>query len=156
MKLSLIGMSGTGKTYWSKKLEPAGFKRFGCDDLIEAQLKLELLKAGLKNGINHVSRWLGQPFDQRHSQNSRKYLKLEHQALKQILSQIAYLPSAAKVVIDTTGSVIYLPKSTLNQLRQLTQIVYLETPTSVRQNMLKLYLNDPKPVIWGQTFNRPS
>ena len=39
MKISIVGMSGSGKTYWSKKLESEGFKRFCCDDLIEEKLE---------------------------------------------------------------------------------------------------------------------
>jgi len=45
MTISLVGMSGTGKTYWSKQLESKGFKRFCCDDLIGEKLGTVLKKA---------------------------------------------------------------------------------------------------------------
>ena len=34
MKISLIGMSNVGKSYWSKKLQENGFKYVGIDEQI--------------------------------------------------------------------------------------------------------------------------
>src|SRR4029077_4464676 len=38
LRLALIGMSGTGKTFWSKRLAEAGRSAFCCDDRIEQRL----------------------------------------------------------------------------------------------------------------------
>ena len=57
MRLSLIGMSGSGKSHWSKKLTAYGFKAFHCDDLIEELLTEDLLGA---DGIPlSVGEWMG-------------------------------------------------------------------------------------------------
>jgi len=37
MKLSLIAMSGSGKSYWSAKLAKRGFRHFDCDQMIAAR-----------------------------------------------------------------------------------------------------------------------
>ena len=53
MKLSLIGMSNSGKSYWSKKLEDYGFKRFSSDDYIEEILEedeVSIAEAGFMHG----------------------------------------------------------------------------------------------------------
>ena len=38
VQLSLIGMSGAGKSYWSKRMESLGFQVYSCDDLIAERL----------------------------------------------------------------------------------------------------------------------
>ena len=35
LKVSLIGMSNVGKTYWAKRLADTGFLHVNCDALIE-------------------------------------------------------------------------------------------------------------------------
>src|ERR1039457_799049 len=107
MKISLIGMSGSGKSYWSKQLEKKGFKRFGCDDMIEKKLHIDLNRLGL-NGIHDVAKWMGYPYEKKYKTANKKYLDLEKQIMREILY---FLKNEAKtdenIVIDTTGSVIY-------------------------------------------------
>ena len=38
VQLSLIGMSGAGKSYWSKRMESLGFQMYSGDDLIDERL----------------------------------------------------------------------------------------------------------------------
>jgi dephospho-CoA kinase len=42
IKLSLIGMSGAGKSHWAQKLAAAGFRVISIDDRIEEKLAPEL------------------------------------------------------------------------------------------------------------------
>ena len=62
IKLSLIGMSGAGKSYWAQKLADAGFRVIGIDDRIEEKLAPELA-AGGHSGIGGVAAWMGWPDD---------------------------------------------------------------------------------------------
>lgn len=151
MKISLIGMSGTGKSYWSKKLEKEGFIRFGCDDLIENKLEEQLKVLGF-NGINDVAKWMGQPFDNQYPATSKKYLSFEKEVMETILKTIESIEY--NVVIDTTGSVIYTGEDIINKLKKQTKIIYLDTPFEVQQKMFALYIQDPKPVIWGDIFEK--
>lgn len=149
MIISLIGMSGVGKTFWSKKLEKKGFKRFGCDDIIEEKLGKELKRLGY-SGINDVAKWLGQPYDTQYETTSKKYLELENNAMSEIFLRVP--TEKGDAVIDTTGSVIYTNKPILKQLKKLTKVIYLVTPLELQKKMYILYLKDPKPVIWGNSF----
>lgn len=152
MKISLIGMSGTGKSYWAKKLETKNFKRFCIDDLIEEKLGEELKNLGF-NGISDVAKWMGQPFDKQYPTTSKRYLDLEQEVLDNVLQSIEKVNDQENIVIDTTGSVIYLHPSFLKKLSRLTTVVFLETPESVKQQMYQLFLKEPKPLIWGNIFH---
>ncbi|OGG26283.1 hypothetical protein A2960_04900 [Candidatus Gottesmanbacteria bacterium RIFCSPLOWO2_01_FULL_39_12b] len=152
MRISLIGMSHVGKTYWAKKLEEKGFIRFSCDDFIEEKLKAELAQSGY-SGIEGVSKWMGQPYDFQYSGASKKYLELEILSLRNILSDIDNL-NGQNVVIDTTGSVIHTGQEVMQNLARKTRILELDTPESVKQEMYKSYLINPKPVIWGDVYKK--
>src|SRR5260370_1703502 len=60
LRLALIGMSGAGKTFWTKKLTAAGYPGVSCDDRIEQKLAPRLA-AGGHTGINGVAAWVGLP-----------------------------------------------------------------------------------------------
>src|SRR6266700_1620483 len=101
MKLSLIGMSGVGKTYWAKQLESQGFKRFSCDDMIETKLEKELQTLGY-SGINDLAKWMEQPFEPKYEQNSKKYLALKKEKVKEVYQIITKENHKnEKIVIDT-------------------------------------------------------
>src|SRR3990167_7468724 len=126
LPISLIGMSGTSKSYWSKELQNKGFERYCCDDLIEEKLGKELKALGY-SGIQDVAKWMGQPFDSQYPEKSKKYLDLEQEVLEEVMIN-AECPHHPGFVIDATGSVIYLGSGVLNRLSTLTRVVYLETP----------------------------
>ena len=150
MILSLIGMSGSGKTYWAKQLEKAGFKRYSCEDLIEEKLGGILQKFGYK-GINDLAKWMGQPYEPHYAETSRLYLQLEHEVMHEVF-QLVKQKEGEKSIIDTTGSVIYASDKLLSELQSISKVIYLSTPQHAQEEMFKLYLTDPKPVIWGSSF----
>ncbi|MDA2935730.1 hypothetical protein MYX06_00715 [Patescibacteria group bacterium AH-259-L05] len=152
MIISLIGMSGSGKTYWSQKLADQRFYNICCDDLIEEKLAPELNKLGY-SGISDVAQWLGQPYDAQFRRNQSMYLEHEKQVTHEILSKIKK-EDIGNVVIDTTGSVIYMGRHIMKQLKKYTTVVYLKIPFSLQEEMFKLYFNDPKPVIWKNSFKK--
>lgn len=154
MNISLIGMSNCGKTYWSKKLEAVGFKRFGCDDIIEEKLEKELKNLGF-SGINDVAKWMGQPYERKYTKTSKMYLNFEKEAMNYILDGIEKgLENKKNMVIDTTGSMIYIGETIMKRLKELTTIIFLDTPRSVIQEMFDSYMKKPKPVYWGSSFTR--
>lgn len=151
MKISFIGMSGCGKTTWSKKLEQKGFAYFGCDDYIGLKLAQKMKYQGFE-GIHEVARWLGQPYEPQHQTSSKKYLDFERSSVVEILNKLECFDG--KAVIDTTGSVIYLGDELMERLAETTTIVYIKVPESKKQEMFRTYMNDPKPVLWGSMFKR--
>lgn len=156
MILSLIGMSGSGKTHWSRKLAEAGYARIGCDDRIERRLAHQGHLTG-SGGIERVARWMGQPYEPGYAAREGAYLAAERAVVNDILDKIDLGIDAGRVTnlaIDTTGSVIYLGEEACRQLQAQTTVVYLETSPDEMEEMFRQYLADPKPVMWSDAFRR--
>ena len=152
MRIVLIGFSGTGKSHWSKILaETLGYHHICCDDLIEVKLREYLPRSA--SGINDVAEWMGQPYDARFTQNEARYLQCEKEVLDEVfLKPYRYYPE--RTILDTTGSVIYTGEKLTTQLSRFGKVVYLEVTPVVLEEMFKQYINDPKPVIWGNSFSQ--
>jgi len=146
-------MSGTGKTHWAKKLVKHGFLHLCCDDLIEKKLEPELSKYGYK-GLEDVGRWMGLPYENSYPKASKKYLEKEREVIVEILDRVRSIPKDTNIVIDTTGSLVYMEDKLLQKLKQKTTIIYLEVPKEVEKEIYNRYLIQPKPVIWGQSFKK--
>ncbi|HEY5152820.1 MAG TPA: hypothetical protein VII55_02500, partial [Candidatus Saccharimonadales bacterium] len=153
LRLTLVGMSNVGKTYWSKLLAREGFTNICCDDLIEQKLGHELLELGYVGGIADMAKWLGQPYDERFAVNQRRYLQLETDALQEIIASLEDGSLTGNIVIDTTGSVVHTDSAIRRKLSALTTVVYLEASGEMRQEMFQLYIAEPKPVVWEDKFN---
>ena len=149
--ISLIGMSNTGKTHWSKKLHDLGFKHINCDDLIEKKLS-PILKKFKYSGIEDVSHWMGQPYDDRYVANQQKYLSIEKEIMKDIFIQIKN-KKPRNTVIDTTGSVVHTGKNMRVKLMRYSLIVYIRANQNMKEKMFNQYIKKPKPVVFGNIFN---
>ena len=152
MRIVLIGFSGTGKSHWSHKLAKAlGYRHICCDDLIEKKLHAYLPKG--TSGINAVAEWMGQPYDERFKKNEARYLQCEIEVLEEILSRsVDSYPE--RTILDTTGSVIYTGENLTQRLKDFGKVVYLEVTPAVLEEMFRVYINHPKPVIWGDSFSQ--
>jgi len=145
--IAFIGMSGVGKSYWAKQLAQAGWLHLDCDAMIAERLS-EIIEIGDGEDPAHaVGRWMGNPWDDGYEARAARYLELEQTVTTRALDQLREHGSQP-VVIDTTGSVIYTGGETLTHLKQKTRVVYFEVPDAVRQQMVELYLREPKPVLW--------
>jgi shikimate kinase len=154
MHLSLIGMSGSGKSYWAKKLSEHGFRIFHCDDLIECKLSGELIQ---NNGtMQSVGDWMGFPFNAGYREKESKYLSFEKKVLVEVFDFLKKrnAHSNGKSVIDTTGSVVYTGDQILDRLCRLTTVVHLETPREIQEKMLAAYLTNRRPVLWEEYFTK--
>lgn len=151
MMLSLIGMSNVGKSYWSKRLEAEhGFARFSCDELITQQLAERFPEDALPN-MDAFSSWLGMPYDEGYQDRQAIALHEEYAATRTCLECAM---EHTHVVIDTTGSLVYLSPEILVDLKQKTTVVYLDAGEAQLNQMLNLFFQKPKPLIWGQIGNR--
>lgn len=149
--LSLIGMSGSGKTYWSDKLAECGFQRVSCDELIEERLAPELPR-NREPGVRGMADWMGPPESDGFREREAHYLTSEIEVVRDVIRQLE--KGAGPAVIDTTGSFVYLGDAICRRLRGLSTIVYLEASSSEHALLIERYLQDPKPVIWGEHFSR--
>lgn len=155
MKLSLIGMAGSGKSYWSCKLaQHYGFKRLWCDDMIAEKLAPELKACGYNRMT--VAQWMGFPYETHYKEREEKYLACEREVMMEIIDQLESKGNEAEqdIVVDTTGSVIYAGDTVLRRLGQCTTVVLLSTPPEVQKQLLEDYLSHPHPMVWRNMFEQ--
>lgn len=150
LRLALIGMSGAGKTFWTKRLASAGHPGISCDDHIEERLRPRLAEGGYA-GINGVAAWMGWPDSATYPEREAEYLGAEIATLSEILTDLER-NAAEELVLDTTGSVIYTGNNLLLRLRRQMTVVYLAASPSEQQLLIERYLQDPKPVLWRGAF----
>jgi hypothetical protein len=151
-RLALVGMSGSGKTFWTRKLAAAGWTAVSCDDLIEERLAPRL-KAGGYAGINGVAAWMGWPDSPTYGEREAEYLAEEIAVVDEYLRALEADASGTPMVLDTTGSVIYAQNNILMRLRRQMTVVHLASAEQEQQLLVSRYLNDPKPVLWHGTFH---
>jgi len=156
MRISLIGMAGSGKSYWSKKLAQHGFRRFCCDDLIAAKLAPDL--TGPDGTTMEMGTWMGFPYELHYTKHESTYLTYEIEVLIEILE---YLEShkntlGENIVVDTTGSVIYTGEEILQKLCRYTTVIYLLTPPEIQEQLLNAYISKPHPMLWRDSFSKKS
>ncbi len=154
MRLSLIGMAGSGKSYWSMKLVEHGFRGFCCDDLIAAKLDPELTRPD--GTTMELGQWMGFPYEPHYRERESKYLAYEIEVLTEILEYLESRKSnpEEKIVLDTTGSIIYTGERILRRLRRYTTVIYLSIPPEVRGQLLKAYVSNPHPMLWRNVFSK--
>lgn len=150
LRIALIGMSGAGKTFWTKKLAQSGVPTISCDDRIEAKLAPRL-EEGVYAGINGVAAWMGWPDSATYAEREAEYLAAEIRTLDEVLQQLEKQPEKS-LVLDTTGSVIYTGNNLLMRLRRRMTVVYLAASAAEQQLLIERYLRDPKPVLWRGAF----
>ncbi len=150
MIISLIGMSNCGKSHWSKKLESEqGYMRLCCDDIIASQLS-DLLPDVEITDMEAFAAWMGMPYEFGYQEREAAYLSAEEAALFKVMDQAR----GENVVIDTTGSVIYLSEKALRILKEISTVVYLEATDDQLVEMTELFFKNPKPLVWGDGFSK--
>ena len=144
--LAFIGMSGVGKTRSARLVSRAGLTRIACDGVIAGRLA----NAGVSaSGVADIGTWMGQPYAPGFREKEQEYLRREEDVLVQALND-----PLGNTVIDTTGSVIYVSEKVLNVLKKSALIVHLEATEAFAHALFERYLHDPKPVVWGDRFDR--
>jgi shikimate kinase len=150
LRLALIGMSGAGKSHWSKNLAALGCPTVCCDDQIEARLA-PLLKKGGYSGINGVAAWMGWPDSPTYAERESQYLAEEIAVLDEVLTDLER-DSKRDLILDTSGSVIATGNHTLHRLRRQMTVVYLAVASGEVEILIQRYLDEPKPVLWQGAF----
>jgi shikimate kinase len=150
LRLALIGMSGAGKTFWTKKLAESGVPAISCDDRIEHRLAPRLTAGGY-TGINGVAAWMGWPNSATYAEREAEYLTEEIHTLDEVLQELEK-DAEKSLVLDTTGSVIYTGNHLLMRLRRQMTVVYLAASAKEQELLIERYLRDPKPVLWRGAF----
>jgi shikimate kinase len=147
-------MSGAGKSYWTARIAAAGYPAISCDTQIESRLK-PALETGGYSGINGVAAWMGWPHLPTYADREAAYLSEEIAVLDEVLTGLEKNPER-DLVLDTTGSVIYVGNHLLHRLRKQMLVVYLAASSDEQQLLIQRYLEDPKPVLWRGAFQARS
>lgn len=145
--LLFIGMSGSGKTHWSKLLaKKFNYSRFELDILIgkSEEFKNLIKEYPGKNETEKCGNYFGKPWEKEFDEKEKKYLKTE----KKLMSK-EYSPGS---ILDLTGSAIYHPQELMN-MTKTGFVICLESSEKSREEMFKTYIKDPKPVCWNGLFN---
>lgn len=152
IKISLIGMSGAGKSHWAQKLAAAGFRVISIDDRIEKRLASDLAAGGYR-GIGGVAAWMGWPDQPSYREHEEKYLECEKQSMEEALDEIQ-ASGQDGAILDSTGSVVYTGDTICRRMQALATVIYLEASPAEEELLISRYLSDPKPVLWGDQFEQ--
>ncbi len=148
MQLCFVGMSGVGKSFWSRRLSAEqGFVVHDCDAAIGTRLGSIVTPEPGQEPVTALGRWMGMPWTAGYAEREARYLALEDAVTRDALAAMG-----DRHVLDATGSVIYLDGDLLAQIRSRCRVVYLRTPDERRAAMLRRYLDEPKPVVWAGAF----
>jgi len=150
LRIALVGMSGSGKTFWAKRLAARGRPSISCDDRIEKRLSSQLAADG-HSGTSGLAAWMGWPDSATYAQREADYLAAEIAGLDELLTELERNPRP-ELILDTTGSVIYTGNNVLMRLRRQMTVVYLAASAQEQELLIERYLNDPKPVLWRGAF----
>lgn len=141
--ISFIGMSGMGKSYRSNQLKELGFTTYCCDDEIAKKITTLLPT----EDVTGLAAWMGHPYALGYKDREKQYLELEELVTQQGIEELS-----ENCVLDTTGSVVYLSDAVLKKLREKSTVVYLESSQEVRDKLFEVYMRDPKPIVWGNSY----
>ena len=146
--LIILGMSGAGKTHWSKLLSQRyKYPHIEFDELIGASADLTNLIKDIrgKDTAEKMGNYFGMPWSDGFQAKEAAYLPIE----KKIMSK--KLPRGS--IFDLTGSCIYNPDS-LESMRSTGLVICLETSPEKQQEMLGTFISHPKPVCWNGIFEK--
>lgn len=155
LRLAFVGMSNIGKSRLAKDLErKGGWTRFDIDKQIGETMDL--------GDLRNMAAYLGFPTSPTYAEREKEFLiKEEEQTLRalEFLDQVDasedYAPT--NIVLDTTGSVVYLKPSTIRELKKRFLVVHVGTSAKDVDELFETYKNNPKPVVWhGMYKEAPS
>jgi hypothetical protein len=109
--LCLVGMSGVGKSFWSKRLAERGWTTHDCDARIASRLAELVSPAPGEEPVHALGRWMGMPWSAGYPTREEAYLRLESQVTRAALEACR-----EGHVLDTTGSVVSLDAKLLRGL----------------------------------------
>ncbi len=160
--ITLIGMSGAGKTHISSKLESWGWSNYSCDYEIGAKsLKDELVgdKKFTVEDISALSDYLGKLGNPdkggfllpKFKERQTAYYEAEVAAL--VAMKDAWNASNSNFVHDSTGSLCEIEdKDLIQEIGNQTLFVYLKTGEKEDKEVLQRAKDNPKPLFFPPKF----
>jgi len=155
--ISLIGMSGVGKTYFSLKLKEWGWDHYSCD--VEIGKDLLGLDREMKAGdISALNEFLGLPGDdaqgglplREYKRRQRLYKNAEIVSLMRLGRKVREAKAAGKPFVnDSTGSLCEITNTdVIDFVGAHTKIVYIRGSGDQEQALLDRARAYPKPIYY--------
>ncbi len=150
--ITLMGMSGVGKSHLSARMEEWGWSVYSCD----VEIAKKLIGGDVTiDDIGKLSQFVGQlgkgAFDlEKFNDRQKCYGEAECEALKNISSAISEAYEHRQhFVNDSTGSLCEIQdKQLLNQIGDQTLIVYIESTDTEKRELLDRAEKYPKPLYF--------
>ncbi len=155
--ITLMAMSGVGKTELSWKLEKWGWHHYNCDYLIGTKYLADELDVPLKlDDLSPLSRYIGQigntktggglPIKE-FKRRQNNYIEAEKKVLRDM--RVAIRDSGAKLVNDSTGSLCEIEdESVFRQLAEDSLFVYIKAGPEQEEALVARAVADPKPLYY--------
>ncbi|MBE0687832.1 MAG: hypothetical protein IH585_17700 [Anaerolineaceae bacterium] len=99
-----------------------------------------------------LHQWVGYPDEEIHMVRAQQYLDAEKEVLNEIIDYLIKAGEYENIVIDSTGSIIYMQDQILDKLSKLTSIIFLDVIPQDFDRMLQYYLENPIAIIWNGYF----
>lgn len=159
-RITLLGMSGVGKSYIAAKLEGWGWTNYSCDHLIGTKYLADQVKGAVSaDNILSLSEFVGQIGDpakggvglDEFKRRQKMYYDAECAALRD-------MPGAADVaaghfVNDSSGSLCEVEdQSILDSVGEKTLFVYLRVRQADHAQILDRAVKYPKPLFFPPAF----
>lgn len=154
--ITVIGMSGLGKTHISCFLSQNGWTHYSCDEVIGRDYLSGFLdKPVTKKDLSSLSRFIGKLGDQRKGglpivefkRRQKLYYDAECDALRQVQDEL--MRSPGHFINDSTGSLCEIEDAALiEQLGQKTVFVYIRASDDDETRILERAAIHPKPLFF--------
>ena len=102
--------------------------------------------------VYDLGRWMGFPYQPGYAAREAQYLRHEARVLEEIAAAIDRWERPHDVVVDMTGSAIYIDSAILARIRQVATVVYLAIAPRRHAQMIAEYCAQPRPVVWNGMF----
>ena len=143
-----LGMSGSGKTYWSKKLaKKFQLNHVEFDELIGKSGEVANLIKNYpgRDSAEKLGNYFGKPWNKEYKSKEIHFLSIERKFLSK-----RYNPGT---ILDLTGSAIYHP-SQMRKIAKKGLVIYIETSEEAQREMFRIFMRDPKPICWNNLFKK--
>lgn len=148
--MAFLGMSGCGKTYWSKHLaSKLNFNYVEFDEFIGKSKEMKCLIKDVpgKNEAEKMGNYFGMPWEIRFQSRENLYLSVERKCMSNKFP--------AGTILDLTGSAIYHPRQ-MEEIAKNSLVIHFEANLKAQKKMLRIYVSEPKPVCWNGMFKKKS
>lgn len=168
--ITLIGMSGAGKSYLANKMAGWGWVNYSCDDLIGTKYLKEALEnrtaaaaaASVADPLKLLSAFVGKIGNpakgglvrEEFRRRQKLYYNAECQALKDTISALNVAQTQGRnFVNDSAGSLCEIEDAALlEEIGKETLFVYLKIGQNDHEKLLNRAISNPKPLYFPAPF----